>query len=106
MSFNKDVFEVVRLIPKGRVTSYGAIAKYLGDTRASRRIGWALNKSFTVTPDVPAHRVVNRFGMLSGALHFPPERSMADELLEEGVKVIEGQVVEFDKCFWDPMTEL
>jgi len=106
MSFNEDVFEVVRLIPKGRVTSYGAIAKYLGDARASRRIGWALNKSFTITPDVPAHRVVNRLGMLSGALHFPPERSMADELREEGVKVIEGQVVEFDKCFWDPMTEL
>jgi methylated-DNA-protein-cysteine methyltransferase-like protein len=106
MSFNKDVFEVVRLIPKGSVTSYGAIAKYLGDSRASRRIGWALNKSFTVTPDVPAHRVVNRLGVLSGALHFPPERSMADELRIEGIKVIEGQVVEFDKCFWDPMTEL
>ena len=106
MNFNKDVFEVVRLIPKGRVTSYGAIAKYLGDARASRRIGWALNKSFPVTPDIPAHRVVNRFGILSGACHFPPERSMADELFEEGVQVKEGQVVEFDKCFWDPMTEL
>ena len=106
MNFNEDVFEVVRLIPKGRVTSYGAIAKYLGDARASRRIGWALNKSFTSTPYVPAHRVVNRLGMLSGALHFPPERSMADELREEGIQVKEGQVVEFDKCFWDPMTEL
>ena len=106
MIFNEDVFAVVRLIPKGRVTTYGALAKYLGNARASRRMGWVLNKSFTVTPDVPAHRVVNRLGMLSGALHFPPERSMADELNNEGVKVKEGQVVEFDKCFWDPMTEL
>ncbi|HHZ81981.1 MAG TPA: MGMT family protein [Flavobacteriales bacterium] len=106
MSFNDDVFEVVRLIPNGRVTSYGAIAKYLGDARASRRIGWALNKSFTVNPSVPAHRVVNRLGMLSGALHFPPARSMAQELENEGIIVKEGQVVELDRLFWDPMTEL
>ena len=106
MSFNKDVFEVVRLIPKGRVTSYGAIAKYLGDTRASRRIGWALNKSFTVSPHVPAYRVVNRLGILSGALHFPPHRSMAEELEKEGVNIKDGQVVAFGRHFWDPMTEL
>lgn len=106
MSFNDDVFEVVRLIPKGRVTAYGAIAKYLGDVRASRRIGWALNSSFTVEPRVPAHRVVNRNGMLSGAMHFPPEMPMAELLEKEGVKVKDGQVVEFNLLFWDPLTEL
>jgi|TARA_B110000196_G_C20514354_1_gene372712 methylated-DNA-protein-cysteine methyltransferase-like protein len=106
MGFNEDVFEVVRNIPIGRVTSYGAIAKCIGDARASRRVGWALNKSFTVSPTVPAHRVVNRLGMLSGALHFPPQMSMADELANEGVNVKDGQVVAFDRHFWDPMTEL
>ena len=106
MSFNEDVYDVVRLIPHGRVTAYGAIAKYLGDARASRRIGWALNSSFAVTPDVPAHRVVNRNGMLSGAMHFPPEIPIADMLENEGVKVKDGQVVDFDRVFWDPMTEL
>ena len=109
MSFNKDVYDVVRLIPHGRVTAYGAIAKYLGDARASRRVGWALNSSFTEIPEipeVPAHRVVNRNGMLSGAMHFPPDRPMAEQLAKEGVKVKDGQVVEFDRVFWDPMTEL
>jgi methylated-DNA-protein-cysteine methyltransferase-like protein len=106
LSFNDDVFDVVRLIPEGRVTAYGAIAKYIGDSRASRRVGWALNSSFAVEPRVPAHRVVNRKGMLSGALHFPPDMPMAEALEKEGVKVNDGQVVEFDKVFWDPMTEL
>ena len=106
MGFNEDVFEVVRNIPIGRVTSYGSIAKCIGDARASRRVGWALNKSFTVSPKVPAHRVVNRLGMLSGALHFPPQMSMADELAKEGINVKDGQVVAFDRHFWDPMTEL
>jgi len=104
--FNTDVFEVTRLIPPGRVTAYGAIAHYLGDARASRRVGWALNKSFTIEPKVPAHRVVNRLGMLSGALHFSPDTPMANELEKEGVLVKDGQVVDFDKVFWDPMTEL
>jgi len=106
MSFNEDVYEVVRNIPSGRVTSYGAIAKYLGDSRASRRVGWALNKSFLVSPPVPAHRVVNRLGMLSGALHFPPQKPMAEELEKEGINVKDGQVVAFVRHFWDPMTEL
>jgi methylated-DNA-protein-cysteine methyltransferase-like protein len=106
MWFNEDVFAVVRSIPRGRVTSYGSIAKCIGDARASRRVGWALNKSFTVSPKVPAHRVVNRLGMLSGALHFPPQMSMADELAKEGINVKDGQVVAFDRHFWDPMTEL
>ncbi|MDE0918310.1 MAG: MGMT family protein [Flavobacteriales bacterium] len=106
MGFNEDVFEVVRNIPRGRVTSYGAIAKCLGDAIASRRVGWALNQSFTVSPYVPAHRVVNRLGVLSGAIHFPTQRSMEDELAKEGVNVKDGQVVTFDRHFWDPMTEL
>ena len=106
MSFNEDIFDVVRLIPHGRVTAYGAIARYLGDARASRRVGWALNTSFTVVPAVPAHRVVNRNGMLSGAMHFPLERPMAEMLEKEGIGVKDGQVVDFDVVFWDPMTEL
>ena len=69
--FPEEVFDVVRAIPPGRVTSYGAVAKCLGAARASRRVGWILNKSFGVTPPVPAHRVVNRQGMLTGAIHFP-----------------------------------
>ena len=106
MSFNDDVYEVVRLIPSGRVTAYGAIARYLGDARASRRVGWALNSSFTVEPSVPAHRVVNRNGLLSGAMHFPPATPMAEMLEKEGVKIKDGQVVEFNQLFWDPLTEL
>lgn len=106
MSFNDDVFEVVRLIPEGRVTAYGAIARYLGDARASRRVGWALNNSHTIQPPVPAHRVVNRNGLLSGAMNFPPETPMAEMLKKEGVKVKEGKVVEFNQLFWNPLTEL
>ena len=106
MSFNEDVYDVVRLIPHGKVTAYGAIARFLGDTRASRRVGWALNSSFGVEPEVPAHRVVNRNGMLSGAMHFPPEKPMAEKLEMEGIEVKDGQVVNFDAVFWDTMTEL
>ena len=106
MSFNNDVYDIVRIIPYGRVTTYGALAKYLVDNSASRRVGWALNSSFRVEPEVPAHRVVNRNGMLSGAMHFPPDRPMSKMLIEEGVDVKDGQVVEFDRVFWDPMTEL
>ena len=73
MRFNEDIYAVVRLIPYGRVTAYGAIARYLGYTRASRRVGWAINSSFSIETEVPAHRVVNRNGMLSGAMHFPLE---------------------------------
>lgn len=105
-SFEEDVFELVRTIPAGRVTSYGAIAKALGNAQASRRVGWVLNKSFGVVPSVPAHRVVNRLGMLTGAIHFPSDHSMASQLESEGVKVHEGQVVDFDQAFWDPLREL
>ena len=105
-SFEHDVFDVVRAIPPGRVTSYGAIAKVLGATRASRRVGWVLNKSFGKQPAVPAHRVVNRLGMLTGAIHFPADRPMAEQLVAEGVVIENDTVVDFEAVFWDPMTEL
>ena len=105
-SFERDVYDVVRTIPKGRVTSYGAIAKVLGAARASRRVGWVLNKSFGAQPPVPAHRVVNRLGMLTGAIHFPSDQPMAAQLQAEGVVIENDKVVDFETRFWDPMTEL
>jgi methylated-DNA-protein-cysteine methyltransferase related protein len=98
-----EVYQVVRMIPTGRVTNYGAIAKYLG-TNSSRMIGWAMNACHGID-DVPAHRVVNRIGVLSGKLHFGGNRMQ--ELLEaEGVKVINDKIVDFNKLFWDPNVEL
>lgn len=104
--FFEDVYEVTRLIPKGRVTSYGAIAKYLGAARSSRMVGYAMNGCEKIKPKVPAHRVVNRIGMLSGKHHFTPPSRMQELLEKEGVKVKNDQVVDFKKRFWDPMTEL
>jgi len=104
--FFRDVWDVVRLIPEGRVTSYGAIAKYLGSARSSRMVGWAMNASHSSPEPVPAHRVVNRIGMLSGKAHFPDPDRMAELLEEEGTKVVDDRVVEFKTRFWDPMTEL
>ena len=105
-SFERDVYAVVRAVPTGRVTTYGAIANAMGSARASRRVGWVLNKSFGVEPVVPAHRVVNRLGLLTGAIHFPENQPMAACLEAEGVKVQNERVVDFDAVFWDPMTEL
>jgi methylated-DNA-protein-cysteine methyltransferase-like protein len=105
-SFEQDVYDVVRAIPSGRVTSYGAIAKVLGAARASRRVGWVLKKSFGEHPPVPAHRVVNRLGMLTGAIHFPADRPMVAQLEAEGVGIENDTVVDFEAVFWDPMTEL
>ena len=105
-SFEQDVYDLVRAIPAGRVTSYGAIARALGSAQASRRVGWVLNKSFGVTPPVPAHRVVNRQGMLTGAIHFPADRPMDVMLEAEGVVVKDGCVVDFEAVFWDPLSEL
>ena len=99
-------FDVVRLIPKGRVTSYGAIAKYLGTGGSSRMVGWAMNASHGVKPKVPAHRVVNRNGMLSGKAHFETPTQMQELLEKEKIKVQNETVVDFDKLFWDPMKEL
>jgi methylated-DNA-protein-cysteine methyltransferase-like protein len=105
-SFFEDVWEVVRLVPKGRVTSYGAIANYLGTKMSARMVGWAMNGSFKVTPKVPAHRVVNRNGMLSGKIHFATPTLMQELLEKEKIKVKNDVVVDFEKLFWDPMLEL
>ena len=101
-SFKQAVFDLTRLIPAGRVTSYGAIARCIGATGASRRVGWALNQSFGVLPAVPAHRVVNRNGFLTGAVHFPPAAPMHRLLESEGVKVVNDQVADFNRVYWDP----
>lgn len=104
--FFEDVFDVVRQIPKGRVTSYGAIANYLGTRLSARMVGWAMNASHTAKPKVPAQRVVNRNGMLSGKHHFPTPTSMEDLLKKEGILVKDDVIVDFKKIFWDPSEEL
>ena len=103
--FFQNVYEVVELIPPGRITTYGAIARYLGAARSARMVGYALNGSFGER-QIPAHRVVNRLGILSGRHHFPPDRPMAASLEAEGVRVENDQVVDFDKHYWDPNVEL
>ena len=104
--FFSMVYEVTRLIPYGRVTSYGAIASYLGAPGAARMVGWALNNSHYLQDYIPAHRVVNRNGLLSGKHHFMGENIMKELLESEGVKIENDQVVEFIKLFWDPNKEL
>lgn len=103
-NFFERVYEVVRQVPYGRVTSYGAIAKYLGAARSARMVGWAMNGSHS--HDVPAHRVVNRVGLLSGKHHFGGTNLMQQLLESEGIKVKENKVVKFEKYFWDPAKEL
>jgi methylated-DNA-protein-cysteine methyltransferase related protein len=105
-SFFQDVWDVVKLIPKGRVTSYGAIAKYLGSPGAARMVGWAMNACHASNEPVPAQRVVNRIGMLSGKVHFDGPNLMQELLENEGVQIENNQVVNFEKLFWDPMTEI
>jgi methylated-DNA-protein-cysteine methyltransferase-like protein len=105
-SFFNDVYEIVRLIPKGRVTSYGAIAACLGTKLSARMVGWAMNASHKVKPKVPAHRVVNRNGMLTGKNHFATPDQMEELLKKEKVEIKNDQVVDFKKIFWDPMKEL
>ena len=104
-NFFELVFEVARQIPKGRVTSYGAIAKCLGTKMSARMVGWAMNGSGKIKPKVPAHRVVNRNGMLSGKHHFDDPGEMERLLKKEGVKVKNDTVMDFEKLFWDPATE-
>jgi methylated-DNA-protein-cysteine methyltransferase-like protein len=106
VTFYELVFEVARQIPKGRVTSYGAIAASLGAKSSSRLVGWAMHDAGRVKPKVPAHRVVNRNGMLSGKHHFETPTRMKELLEKEGVKVKQDQVVDFKKLFWDPAMEL
>lgn len=105
-NFFELVFEVARQIPRGRVTSYGAIATCLGTRSSARMVGWAMNGAGRVKPKVPAHRVVNRLGILSGKHHFSPPGMMEKLLRKEGIKVKNDQVVDFKKLFWDPVREL
>ncbi len=105
-TFFEDVYAVVRQVPKGRVTSYGAIANYLGTKLSARMVGWAMNAAHAAKPKVPAHRVVNRNGMLSGKAHFATPGLMEELLLKEKIKVEKDTVVDFKKLFWDPVTEL
>ena len=104
--FFEDVYSVVRQIPKGRVTSYGAIANYLGTKLSARMVGWAMNAAHGAKPKVPAHRVVNRNGMLSGKAHFATPTLMEELLLKEKIKVEEDTIVNFKTLFWDPAKEL
>ena len=105
-SFFLNVYDVVRLIPKGRVTSYGAIAKYLGTGRSARMVGWAMNLAHGLTPKVPAHRVVNRNGILSGKAHFSDPNKMQQLLEKEGIIIKDDQIINFSHHFWDPAIEL
>ena len=105
-SFFEDVFAIVRQIPKGRVTSYGAIAAALGTKSSSRMVGWAMNSSHKMIPKVPAHRVVNRKGLLTGKMHFAYPEQMQELLEKEGVVIIDDAVQDFNKLLWDPVTEL
>ncbi len=106
LSFYDQVYQVVRLIPKGRVSSYGAIASYLGTRGSSRMVGYAMNAAHTTFPPVPAQRVVNRNGLLTGKFHFGSADLMQQLLENEGVKVDNDKVVDFKNIFWDPAIEL
>lgn len=103
-NFFNDVYEVVKLIPEGRVTSYGAIAEYLGSTGRARMVGWAMHGAFTVD-GVPAHRVVNSSGQMTGSVHFGGDR-MEQLLKAEGIKVKNDKILDFKTVFWNPSEEL
>ena len=105
-TFFEDVFAVVRQIPKGRVTTYGSIAAYLGTKLSARMVGWAMNAAHQQIKKVPAHRVVNRNGMLTGKHHFATPTLMEELLLKEKIKVKEETIIDFEKYFWDPLIEL
>jgi|TARA_B100001094_G_C17425334_1_gene436570 methylated-DNA-protein-cysteine methyltransferase-like protein len=104
-NFFDRVYEVVKKIPYGRVTNYGSIAKYLGSAKSSRAVGYAMNASHNIA-DVPAHRVVNKVGLLTGKHHFFGSNLMKDLLESEGVEIINNQVIQFDSLYWDPSVEL
>lgn len=104
-NFFHCVYQVAKLIPEGRVTSYGAIATYLGQARSARMVGWAMNASHDM-PEIPAHRVVNRKGVLTGKFHFDGTNLMQQLLENEGIEVVENQIQNFEKHFWDPSKEL
>lgn len=100
------MYDVARKIPFGKVTSYGAIAKYLGTAQSARVVGWAMNDSHSQKDYVPAHRVVNKIGLLSGKHHFGNSNTMQQLLENEGIQIIDDQIIDFQKIFWDPMKEL
>jgi methylated-DNA-protein-cysteine methyltransferase-like protein len=106
LSFFDKVYAITRLVPSGRITTYGAIARYLGAGQSARMVGWAMNASHNSDLFIPAHRVVNRFGLLSGKNHFGSADTMKELLESEGIKVIDDQVVDFHNLFWDPEKEL
>ena len=105
-TFFQKVYEVARLVPRGRVTTYGAIARYLGTGQSARVVGWAMNSSFSKEEFVPAHRVVNRDGVLTGKHHFGTSGIMAQLLRNEGINIEDDRIVNFKTCFWDPNKEL
>jgi methylated-DNA-protein-cysteine methyltransferase-like protein len=103
--FFEQVYDIVKEIPLGRVTSYGAIAQALGTKKSSRMVGWAMNACHN-RPEIPAHRVVNRNGLLTGKMHFSSPIEMEDLLVKEGIQVNKDQILDFQKFFWDPNIEL
>lgn len=105
-SFFQKVYDVTKLVPYGRVTTYGAIARFIGSPQSSRMVGWALNNCHHLEEFIPAHRVVNRNGMLSGKHHFGGSSIMQQLLESEGIEITEDCIVNFDKLFWDPSVEL
>ncbi len=105
-SIYNTIYDIVRAIPRGRVSSYGAIANAIGAKGAARMVGYAMNLSHAIQPKVPAHRVVNRNGMLTGKHHFETPTQMEALLIKEGISVVDDQIVDFEKFFWDPMIEL
>jgi methylated-DNA-protein-cysteine methyltransferase related protein len=105
-SFFEKVYEVVRLIPHGKVTSYRAIANYIGTKGSARMVGWAMNHSHAKLPPLPAHRVVNRNGLLTGKFHFGGQKVMEELLKNEGIEVVDDKIIDFEKHFWDPSIEV
>jgi methylated-DNA-protein-cysteine methyltransferase-like protein len=105
-SFFQQVYEVTRKVPYGRVTTYGAIARYLGSPGAARMVGWAMNQSSSAAQFVPAHRVVNRLGLLTGKHHFEGSDLMQELLENEGAVIRDNQIINMDEMFWDPLKEL
>jgi methylated-DNA-protein-cysteine methyltransferase-like protein len=105
-NFFEKVYVIAKLIPFGRVTSYGAIAKYLGAAKSARMVGWAMNASHASKKNIPAHRVVNRNGLLTGKFHFEGSNLMQQLLENEGIVVVDNQIQDFQAVFWDPYIEL
>jgi methylated-DNA-protein-cysteine methyltransferase related protein len=105
-SFFSKVYEVTKLIPCGRISTYGAIAKHIGSAQSARMVGWALNKCSSQKEFIPAHRVVNRNGLLTGKFHFPGVNTMKELLESEGITIKNNQIKNFSALFWDPTKEL